>query len=271
MLAESQGENDAAPAREYTRFELEEMRSERALLLWAPPVALALAFIMLQSDTWRWLARTFLTMWIHELGHAVAAWLSGRFAVPGPWVTRIGDGTSAATILLVAAGIGYLGYRGWREQRRWLMGLAACLAIVQVVCTLLLSRAKADAFITFFGDGGMLVLGAGLILTFWSPPGSYLHRQWLRWGFLVIGAFAFADATLSWLAAHKDSSTIPYGEIAGVGHSDPTKLVFDRNWTQDSMIARYLWLAAASFVAVAGRYAVAALRPPPEPAPLVDD
>ncbi len=92
------------------------------------------------------------------------------------------------------------------------------------------------------------------MMTFWSPVGSYVHRQWLRWGFLVIGAFSFADVTKQWLDARADPETIPYGEIEGIGHSDPTKLVFDHGWPQETMISRYLWIAGLSLLAVAVLY-----------------
>src|SRR5579883_3021322 len=30
-----------------------------------------------------------LTMWVHESGHAITAWLCGFSALPGPWVTEV--------------------------------------------------------------------------------------------------------------------------------------------------------------------------------------
>ncbi len=235
-------------------FEEQERQMESRLLTIAPPLMIAFAFILIQLDTWRMLARTFLSMWIHELGHAVAAWFSGRMAVPGPWVTRLGDGQSFVVIILVAAVIGFIGYAGWRQQKRWMVAVAALLGCIQIYCTFLLDRIAGDALITFFGDGGGMVLGAMLMATFWSPVGSYLHKQWLRWGFLFIGAFAYVDALKTWWDAKRDPSTIPYGEIEGVGHSDPTKLVFEHQWPQDVLISRYLSLAVACLIALVALY-----------------
>src|SRR5687768_2696944 len=36
-------------------------------------------------------AANILAMWVHEAGHAVAAWLAGFTAFPGPWITVVGD------------------------------------------------------------------------------------------------------------------------------------------------------------------------------------
>ena len=236
-------------------FEAADARIERRILLLAPPITFGFALLLMQLDTWRMLARTFLTMWVHELGHTVAAWFSGRFAVPGPWVTRLGEGRSVFVVLALAALIAWIGYRGWCANRRWQIGLAVVAMVVQLLCTFGQGGNETDAFITFLGDGGMLILGAVLMLTFWSPPGSYMHRHWLRWGFLVIGAFAYIDALMTWWQARADRMTIAYGEIEGVGHSDPTKLVFDHNWAEPTMIRRYLWLAAICLTVVAARYA----------------
>jgi len=234
-------------------------RLERRLLLIAPPVVLLFAIALIQLETWRMLARTFLTMWVHELGHTITAWFSGRFALPGPWVTRLGDDSMVVVAVLFLA-LCAIGVHGWLAERRWQVALAASLALLQILFTFFVDDQTQSELITFFGDGGMLVLGAALMLTFWAPPSSSLHKNWLRWGFLVIGAFAFSDALMTWWQASGDPQTIPYGEIEGVGHSDPTVLVFDRNWQQGEMIARYLWLAAFSFGAVALRYAVALLQ-----------
>ena len=64
----------------------------------------------------------------------------------------------------------------------------------------------------------------------------------------MIGAFAFMDAFTTWLAAARDPDAIPFGEIEGVGQSDPTVLVDDHGWTLHQLIARYTrlgWLCLA--------------------------
>jgi ABC-type sugar transport system permease subunit len=109
--------------------------------------------------------------------------------------------------------------------------------------------------ITFGGDAGMLVLGAALAATFFAPRGSHLHVSWLRWGFLVIGAVAFADAAATWWAARTDWDAIPFGEIEGVGLSDPSKLFEDHGWPVRVLVRRYLAVAAVAGLAFAAAWA----------------
>jgi len=72
---------------------------------------------------------------------------------------------------------------------------------VQFLCAFLLSRHACDSFILWSGDGGCMLLGTLLMLSFYARASSSLRKGWLRWGFLVIGAAAFADAFATWWAA----------------------------------------------------------------------
>src|SRR5688572_6411759 len=164
----------------------EEARVEHQLRLYAPPAALALGFVAMYSDGIRSLVRIFDTMWLHELGHAATAWLSGFPAFPGPWKTSISETRSPLLIVVVAALLVAGGVWAWRTGRRRLVYAAGAVLAVQLVFTLVLKRRQAEAMILFFGDGGALVLGAALVATFWAPVGSHLHTSWLRWGFLAL-------------------------------------------------------------------------------------
>jgi hypothetical protein len=239
----------------------DDARLERRLRAIVPPVVLGLAYLVQLAPAGRGFFRVFAAMWIHELGHAVSAWLSGFAAFPGPWRTSIGDARSAGVGLLVSALLVGGGIWSWRKDRRLLVPVACgVLLVVQLVCTLGLARHQAQAFISFAGDGGQLVLGTLLMLTFWAPPGSKLHRDWLRWGFLVIGALAFMDAFTTWQAAARDHDAIPFGEIEGVGASDPSVLVDQHGWTIARLIRRHQLVGWLCLAGLAARYAWALWR-----------
>ena len=76
------------------------------------------------------------------------------------------------------------------------------------------------------------------MLTLYAPEGSALKRDWLRWGFLVIGAAAFADAYEQWWAARTDPDRIPFGMNEGAGLSDPSVLSDRYGWNAVSPRAR---------------------------------
>jgi hypothetical protein len=233
----------------------DDARNEYRARLIGPPLVLALAFLAYGTDGGRAFFRVFLSMWLHELGHAVSAWMCGHAAVPGPWRTAIPEARSPVFVALVLALLGYGAFRAWHSERRGLAYGLGAVALAVIGLCLGLDATRARATITFFGDGGGMVLGAGLMASFYVPTGHHLQKTWLRWGFLVIGAFGFMDPWREWLRARYDADAIAYGEIDGVGASDPSKLVGDYGWSESVMISRYVWLGViclAILVAVHG-------------------
>jgi hypothetical protein len=233
---------------------------ERRIRQLALPLALGLAFVVTGSGL-RGIVRTFLTMWVHELGHAVAAWLCGFGAFPGPWFTPVSEDRMIVVTLLGLTAIGYGGFRAWQAGARSTCGLLAVIALVQLALTFAMRAHAARAFIVFSGDAGCLGLGTLLMATLYVRPGSALHRGWLRWGFLVIGAFAFADAFRTWWAAGHSTEGVVFGENLGRGDSDPTVLAYQFGWSEAQLVGRYMALAWVCLGMLAALYLVHLRRP----------
>ena len=193
-----------------------------------------------------------LTMVLHESGHAITSWLTGRWAVPMLWVTMHGDQRSLVNALAVTAAIGFAGFRAW-VARRWVWVVAAgVVLIIQLLC-LTVWRFYADCMIIFFGEGGALVLATLLMALFYSDRESLLYRSWgLRWGLLAIGAAAFMDVYRTWSGPYGD---LPFGEMEGVNLSDPSLLTEMFGWSVPLMVGRYLRLARLCLMALAVVYA----------------
>jgi hypothetical protein len=218
--------------------------SERRVRTIAVPLALALALVVYLSPLAH-VGRIFLSMWVHELGHAVTAWLSGFVSFPGPWKTEIAEERSAALSILLAAGLIAGAVLAWRARRRGLAAVAAAALATQLVLTVFLRAWKAQMLITFMGDGGGLVLGASLCLAFYATTSS------IRFGLLAIGACGLMDPLVSWWRARQDWDAIAFGQIEGVGDSDPTKLVEEYGWGVKAMITRYLVVGGICLLVVA--------------------
>jgi len=233
---------------------VEDARQEVTLRYAAVPAALA--FGALATHALHFLVRTFLSMWVHESGHAVTAWFCGYPAFPGPWKTPVGNEKSLLVVALLLAALGTWLYRRAREQKWGAASAAGMLIVLQLALTLLLSPTHARALFTFGGDGGCFVLGTLLMTTFYLPADHPLRREWLRWGFLAIGAAAYCDAFQTWWAARSNSDAIPFGEIEGVGLSDPSKLTEVYGWSVHQVVSRYLVLAFACLAMLAVVYAV---------------
>jgi hypothetical protein len=237
----------------------DDARRELAVRAFALPAALAIAWALVGSGAGHALVRTFLSMWVHEVGHALTAWWCGHAAFPGPWRTPISAGRVPAVVALLAGSLLFALWRGWRDGRRAVAGAAAAGLLAQLVCTSL-PRASADALFTFGGDAGCLVLGSLLAATIWADPEGPLGKGSLRWGFLAIGAAALADALDTWVRAWRDPGQLPLGEIEGVGLSDASKLLQVHGWSASALSGRYVTLGAACLAALAAGYAVALVR-----------
>lgn len=234
-------------AREHAKADA---RSELWLARLAVPVAFLLAWVLVHSGLGKFFFRTFAGMWLHELGHAVTAWFCGYPAFPGPWFTPVWEDRSPLFVLAIMGGLGYAGWKGWTTRDRVLTAAAVAAFALQLVGTLGLSEHTAQTLITFGGGAGSLIFGAAFMATFYAPPGHKLHRDWLRWGLLVLGAAAFVDTFEEWWSARTDIDAIVFGEIEGHGATDQSRLVDEYGWSIPSLVRRYFSLGVACLLAL---------------------
>jgi hypothetical protein len=227
---------------------------EWKLRAWAVPAAVGLAVVFHASPTGHWLQRTFLSMMVHELGHAVTAWWCGFAAVPTVWKTVVPEARSVLASLVLVAVLGLVVVRARNAGRSWLVGVGVGLLGLQALGTLGTSVAGAREAITFGGDAGAMVLGTLLMMTMFVGPDSRLRTNQLRWGFLVIGAAAYVDTFATWWAARTHPSVIPFGEIEGVGLSDPSRLDQVYGWSTHAIVARYVTVGVACGLALAAAW-----------------
>ncbi len=212
--------------------------------VWAVPLALAAMGLLGLTSSGAFLLRVFFGMWLHELGHALAAWFCGVLALPLPWLTWSGDARSPLFILLLLGGLAALGHR-WRKE--------VWLAIPLVLLGVVIPFRHATTFITFFGDGGALVLGTALMLAaMLLPDDMALTRGGLRWGYLVIGAGAVMDVFHTWFAAWRDVAELPLGRTESSGLSDASRLIDLSGWSEPNLVRSYLGLFALCLAVLAG-------------------
>jgi hypothetical protein len=215
----------------------------RALAL---PCALIVARLL--AGTPLRIAAGMLAMVVHESGHAITAWLTGRWAIPLLWVTPHGLERSWFIVLLLAAAILFGGFVAWKAERwGWV-----CIAAVALLAQLIFLSLPAEATIVFGGDAGAMVLATFLMAAFYAPRESALHKApGLRWGLLAIGALAFMHVFLLWTGP---IDGIPFGEIEGVGPSDPTLLTEMYGWSVTQLVDRYVRLGELCLAAFAALY-----------------
>jgi hypothetical protein len=242
----------AAPAESPEQFESDPPISrvdairEFKYRIFALPLALLVARLV--AATGLRLISAILAMVLHESGHAITAWLTGRWAVPMLWVTPHGEERSWAIVALVTLAILFAGFLAWNAERWGLVAAAAALLLLQLIVLSL----PAGALVIFFGDGGALVLGTLLMALFYVPRDSAIYQKWgLRWGLLSIGALGFMHVFLLWKGPLED---IPFGEIEGVNLSDPSLLTELYGWPVLLMVDRYVRLGTICLVFLLALY-----------------
>jgi len=183
--------------------------------------------------------RIWLTMPVHEFGHALTAWLTGYNAIPSLWVTRVfSDSRGFFAPVLLFAGILYLIRYARMNNSLTGMTLLVALLCVQFIGTFVISENTAGMLITFGGDGMGLILATLLMSSFYYGKDTNLYKGALRWGFVAIGAAAFVDIYSVWFNSLTDIANVPYGTTGG-RYTDSYKLVEHHQWLMDTLINRY--------------------------------
>ena len=248
-----------APVKRVLLYAAEERAVEDPRFEWQASVAAipaALALGVLFHFLMPGIQRIFFGMPVHELGHALMAWLCGYFAIPTLWKTLVfSDSRSSIWTLVVAGGLGYLAFLAWRAAKMAYAAVAVAVLLVQTVCTLVIREETAEMLFTWGGDGMGMVIAAGLMAAFFFGKRTQLYRGSVRWGLLVIGAAAFADMAGTWFSALGNVDAIPFGENEGSGLSDPMKLLEDHGWKTEAIVRRYVMVAVGSIAGLAAVYA----------------
>jgi hypothetical protein len=235
--------------------EVDDPELEWKLCAAAIPAMLLLAVLFNAAGVGHFLQRTFLTMPVHEFGHAVAAWLCGYSAIPTLWKTIVPESRGFIVPVLIAGGMGWMAYRAWQAEDRLRVALCGTVILLAAIGTLGLREKTANMLIVFGGDALGMVLGTLLMMSFFFGKDTQLYKGSLRWGFVAIGAAAFVDMFSVWWAARKDKGRIPFGEMEGTGLTDATKLVDDFGWTVDQLVNRHVAVGVFCLIALAAVYA----------------
>jgi hypothetical protein len=234
--------------------EVSDAELEWKFCIGAIPITLCIALAFQVSGLGSALQRIFLTMPVHEFGHAVTAWFCGFTAIPTLWKTLIPETRGFVAPLALFGALGYLTYRAHGANRLPYMYAGIGLILLQAIGTVGIKQDTARMMITFGGDGTGMILATLLMGSFFFGKRTPLYKGSLRWGFMVIGAAAFVDIYATWWRSRKDHSAIPYGTTGDMA-TDSMTLVDVYGWSLQTLVQRYVVLGVCCLLALALVYA----------------
>ncbi len=206
-----------------------------AALIWTPLAnALGLPAFLLRAAV----------VQLHEAGHAITAWLSGRMAVPLIGITFTDGGTSATSIFIfLTALFAWVSWRCGREKKYFVPAVCFLLFLLQCYLTLFISRERSQMWLVFGGCGGEMILGALLVLAFQHEMPEGMRWEYWRPAALLIGIYCFDHGYGFWRDVHSHRAQLPMGSLfGGLGDTqgDMNRLLGDFGWSEGHLINAYL-------------------------------
>jgi hypothetical protein len=195
------------------------------------------------------------SMWAHELGHAVVAWLGGFVAIPLPFVTLHASEDRTflgATLLTLAIAVGAV--FAFRRRAWVLLTLLGGLALLQLLLSLVLNPAQATKWVIFAGLGGELVIPTLWMVAFYQRlPGRW---DFWRYPFLAASGVTFVRGLFLWTRVMSGARSMPHGSMVGSeSEGDVERLVRFYHFTEPGLTQAYFALAWGCFAILACVYA----------------
>ena len=198
------------------------------------------------------------SLWVHECGHATAAWLCGYRAIPLPfgW-TNISLERSLFVYFGILTLFGLLFWSGLKEKRRWPMVLASVLAVLQIYMTWMTSEHTKLLLFSFGGIGGEFYLSTLLIVSFFFPLPDYWRWDFYRYPAVVAAGFTFIGAFSLWHSIDRGLTDIPWGTLfggAGDAGGDMNQLNDTYGWSARQIIDTYNGIGSVCAIAIISVY-----------------
>jgi hypothetical protein len=204
-------------------------------------------------------------VWMHEFGHATAAWMTGRRATPLPfgWTPVEPEFSSfvyGGVLLLFA--LFFLA--GWKERKLWPMLAAVALAALQFYLTFRMPEHRQEFWWGAFGGvGGEFYLSALFMAAFYVQLPEKFKWGACRYVFFVIGATAFLNIHSFWEQVYHGLEEIPFGSMINGeddAGGDMNKLMDAYGWTKAMIRRNYHLLDRGCWIGLGVVYATFALR-----------
>ena len=234
-----------------------------AVNTFVPPLLLGLVLLVNLSPL-KFLLTGF-HVWMHEFGHATAAWLCGFRATPLPFGWTPVEPTYSPFVYFGLLGLFViLGVAGWLERKLWAIVAAVALAGLQFYMTWKMSELRQEFWWSAFGGvGGEFYLSTLFMLFFWVQLPDKFKWGACRYVFFLIGATAFLNIWLRWGDIYRGLEEIPFGSMIN-GEDDQggdmNKLMDGFGWKKFAIRRNYWLLGWGCWAALGAMWLLFVLR-----------
>lgn len=218
-----------------------------------PPLLLALVLLVNLSPL-KFLLTGF-HIWMHEFGHATAAWLCGFRATPLPfgWTPVepvyspfVYWGLLLLFAILFAAGV--------KERKVWSILAALAFAGLQYYMTWKMTEHRQEFWWGAFGGvGGEFYLSTLFMMFFWVQLPEKFRWGACRYVLFLIGATSFLNIWLRWRDVYTGLEEIPFGSMINGEEDqggDMNKLMDGYGWKKFDIRRNYLLLGYGCWAAL---------------------
>jgi len=234
-----------------------------AVNTFVPPLLLGLVLLVNLSPL-KFLLTGF-HVWMHEFGHATAAWLCGFRATPLPFGWTPVEPTYSPFVYFGLLGLFViLGVAGWLERKLWAIGAAVALAGLQFYMTWKMPEFRQEFWWSAFGGvGGEFYLSTLFMIFFWVQLPEKFKWGACRYVFFLIGATAFLNIWLRWGDIYRGREEIPFGSMIN-GEDDQggdmNKLMDGFGWKKFAIRRNYWLLGWGCWAALGAMWLLFVLR-----------
>lgn len=203
--------------------------------------------------TWYWLS-----MPTHESGHAIAAWLGGRVAIPLPLFTAVAnDERSGSVFFFLVSVFIFFGVYSYRKRRMYPVFLSVGLIAAAIDLTWVVSDPTSRMMFTYGGIGGTFILSTFLIVSFYYRMPDRVRWDFFRFFGVLLGALVLVANFEFWRAIARGEAQLPLG-TAIVGRDDRNgdinQLMSEFGWSPKALVGHFVGLGKICFGVIFAHY-----------------
>lgn len=205
----------------------------------------------------------FFSIPVHEIGHAIAAWLGGRFAIPIGVVvpmaafTTISAERSIFVYLVLVGGLGFFGRYCYQKGYRFPALVSGGFILIATYLTWVASQDFSRMIAIYGGVGGEFVLSTLLVVGFYYRLPDRVRWDFFRMFFLLVGSYVFVSVFYKWIEISRGVSALPSGSFLGGradANGDMDRLQQIYGWTAPELVQHFNGLGKICLLMMIGHY-----------------